>query len=133
MSKVLGPSKNQYVAVGLNGEEQRCQFSGFANVRITQKNLIGSSLLDIFVFILSVYLTNWCFYQVPIPDLKQYLLSILVMPQSLKLVCATNLFCWMAHVCYSLYFTDYVGESVFKGDPAVNIISYIAILRKNAV
>ncbi|CAH0394918.1 unnamed protein product [Bemisia tabaci] len=56
--------------------------------------------------------------EVPIPDLKQYLLSILVMPQSLKLVCATNLFCWMAHVCYSLYFTDYVGESVFKGDPA---------------
>lgn len=27
----------------------------------------------------------------------------------------------MAHVCYSLYFTDFVGESVFGGDPAVSI------------
>lgn len=23
----------------------------------------------------------------------------------------------MAHVCYSLYFTDFVGEAVFNGDP----------------
>ncbi|XP_050540643.1 proton-associated sugar transporter A isoform X2 [Daktulosphaira vitifoliae] len=46
-----------------------------------------------------------------------YLKSIIVMPNSIKLVCLTNLFCWMAHVCYSLYFTDYVGEAVFGGDP----------------
>lgn len=26
----------------------------------------------------------------------------------------------MAHVCYSLYFTDYVGEAVFGGDPTVS-------------
>lgn len=39
------------------------------------------------------------------------------MPYSLRLVCLTNLFCWMAHVCYSLYFTDFVGEAVFNGDP----------------
>jgi solute carrier family 45 protein 1/2/4 len=32
-------------------------------------------------------------------------------------VCLTNLFCWMAHVCYSLYFTDFVGEAVFGGNP----------------
>jgi solute carrier family 45 protein 1/2/4 len=25
----------------------------------------------------------------------------------------------MAHVSYSLYFTDYVGEAVFGGDPTV--------------
>ncbi|XP_050419603.1 proton-associated sugar transporter A isoform X1 [Adelges cooleyi] len=46
-----------------------------------------------------------------------YLKTIVVMPTSIKLVCLTNLFCWMAHVCYSLYFTDYVGEAVFGGDP----------------
>lgn len=32
-------------------------------------------------------------------------------------VCLTNLFCWMAHVCYSLYFTDFVGEAVYGGNP----------------
>ncbi|XP_018392857.1 PREDICTED: proton-associated sugar transporter A [Cyphomyrmex costatus] len=49
--------------------------------------------------------------------LKEYLLSIVYMPHSLRQVCLTNLFCWMAHVCYSLYFTDFVGEAVFGGNP----------------
>lgn len=47
----------------------------------------------------------------------QYLMSIIFMPHSIRMVCLTNLFCWMAHVCYSLYFTDFVGEAVFMGDP----------------
>ncbi|RZF48840.1 hypothetical protein LSTR_LSTR003220 [Laodelphax striatellus] len=51
------------------------------------------------------------------PTLKEYLMSILYMPKSMKILCLTNLFCWMSHVCYSLYFTDFVGEAVFKGDP----------------
>lgn len=51
------------------------------------------------------------------PSLRQYLLTIIFMPKSLRLLCVTNLLCWMAHVCYSLYFTDFVGESVFLGDP----------------
>lgn len=51
------------------------------------------------------------------PSLKEYLLSIVYMPNSLRILCITNLFCWMAHVCYSLNFTDYVGEAVFGGDP----------------
>lgn len=50
-------------------------------------------------------------------SLKEYLASILYMPHSLRMVCLTNLFCWMAHVCYSLYFTDFVGEAVYGGDP----------------
>ncbi|XP_018344248.1 PREDICTED: proton-associated sugar transporter A isoform X2 [Trachymyrmex septentrionalis] len=50
-------------------------------------------------------------------SLKEYLLSIIYMPRSLRQVCLTNLFCWMAHVCYSLYFTDFVGEAVFGGNP----------------
>ncbi|XP_032309738.1 proton-associated sugar transporter A isoform X2 [Drosophila ananassae] len=54
---------------------------------------------------------------VEIESLRHYLLSIVNMPFSLRMICLTNLFCWMAHVCYSLYFTDFVGEAVFKGDP----------------
>ncbi|KAL4708308.1 hypothetical protein ACJJTC_007714 [Scirpophaga incertulas] len=53
--------------------------------------------------------------------LRHYLKSIVVMPSSLRIVCLTNLFCWMAHVCYSLYFTDFVGESVFGGNPAAPV------------
>ncbi|CAB3383211.1 Hypothetical predicted protein [Cloeon dipterum] len=50
-------------------------------------------------------------------SLRHYLLSIVHMPGSMRILCATNLFCWSAHVCYSLYFTDFVGEAVFGGDP----------------
>lgn len=50
-------------------------------------------------------------------SLTEYLLSILYMPYSVRMVCLTNLFCWMAHVCYSLYFTDFVGEAVYGGNP----------------
>jgi solute carrier family 45, member 1/2/4 len=52
-----------------------------------------------------------------VPSLAHYLMSIIHMPRSLLTVCITNFFCWSAHVCYSLYFTDFVGESVFGGDP----------------
>ncbi|CAG9136058.1 unnamed protein product [Plutella xylostella] len=55
-------------------------------------------------------------------SLGHYLRSIVQMPASLRVLCLTNLFCWMAHVCYSLYFTDFVGEAVFGGDPAVTSI-----------
>ncbi|XP_034829759.1 membrane-associated transporter protein [Maniola hyperantus] len=54
-------------------------------------------------------------------SLQHYLKSIVMMPKSLRVVCLTNLFCWMAHVCYSLYFTDFVGESVFGGNPAAPV------------
>ncbi|XP_032688047.1 proton-associated sugar transporter A [Odontomachus brunneus] len=57
----------------------------------------------------------------PKATLKEYLLSIVYMPRSLRQVCLTNLFCWMAHVCYSLYFTDFVGEAVFGGNPRAPI------------
>lgn len=61
-------------------------------------------------------------------SLVYYLRSIVFMPKSLRMVCMTNLFCWMAHVCYSLYFTDFVGEAVFGGDPkaAPGSVSQIA-------
>jgi solute carrier family 45 protein 1/2/4 len=49
--------------------------------------------------------------------LGQYLKSVIIMPASMKILCLTNLFCWMSHLCYCLYFTDFVGEAVFHGDP----------------
>lgn len=58
----------------------------------------------------------------PKVTLMEYLLSIVYMPHSLRMVCLTNLFCWMAHVCYSLYFTDFVGEAVYGGNPQVSKI-----------
>ncbi|GBN63701.1 Membrane-associated transporter protein, partial [Araneus ventricosus] len=51
------------------------------------------------------------------PGLKDFLKSIISMPKSLKILCLTNLFCWMSLVSYSLYFTDFVAECVFGGDP----------------
>ena len=50
-------------------------------------------------------------------SLKTYLRSIIILPRSLLILCLTNLFCWMSLVCYSLYFTDFVGQSVYGGDP----------------
>ncbi|KAL8623479.1 hypothetical protein ACOMHN_015687 [Nucella lapillus] len=49
--------------------------------------------------------------------LRTYLKSILHMPRCLWVLCVVNLFCWMSLVCYSLYFTDFVGQAVFMGDP----------------
>lgn len=51
-------------------------------------------------------------------SLKTYLKSIVKMPRSLSILCLTNLFCWMSLVCYSLYFTDFVGQAVYGGDPS---------------
>lgn len=42
-----------------------------------------------------------------------YIRSIIYMPSSLRWLCLTNFFCWMALVSYSLYFTDFVGQAVF--------------------
>ncbi|XP_071040438.1 solute carrier family 45 member 4 isoform X2 [Parasteatoda tepidariorum] len=67
------------------------------------------------------------------PTLKEYLKSIIHMPNSLRVLCLTNLFCWMSLVCYSLYFTDFVGESVFGGDPKAPEDSESFLSYKNGV
>jgi solute carrier family 45, member 1/2/4 len=54
-------------------------------------------------------------------------MSIVHMPDSMRILCATNLFCWSAHVCYSLYFTDFVGEAVFGGDPQAGFMNTLTI------
>jgi len=67
-------------------------------------------------------------HEEPVPSLSHYLMSIIHMPRSLQNVCITNFFCWSAHVCYSLYFTDFVGESVFEGDPKESFFFVVAII-----
>lgn len=57
-----------------------------------------------------------------------YLKSVIYMPKSIRILCLTNLFSWMAHVCYSLYFTDFVGEAIFEGNPKVNIFKISAVI-----
>ncbi|XP_036330333.1 proton-associated sugar transporter A [Rhagoletis pomonella] len=64
--------------------------------------------------LLAVELDN--FVDTPI-TLAKYLKSIFVMPKSMRILALTNLLCWMGHVTYCLYFTDFVGEAVFHGDP----------------
>ena len=59
-----------------------------------------------------------------IATFSSYLWSIVYMPSSLRVLCLTNLFCWMSLVCYSLYFTDFVGEAVFGGDPGVSVAPF---------
>lgn len=51
-------------------------------------------------------------------SLKDFLKSIFMMPKSIAILCFTNLLCWMGHLSFCLYFTDFVGEEVFKGNPA---------------
>lgn len=49
--------------------------------------------------------------------LMQYLTSVVIMPKSIRILCLTHLFTKMALLSYSLYFTDFVGEVIFNGDP----------------
>lgn len=47
-------------------------------------------------------------------SLKTYLTSIVRMPRCMWILCLCNLLCWMSLVCYSLYFTDFVGECIYR-------------------
>ncbi|CAF0774309.1 unnamed protein product [Adineta steineri] len=62
-----------------------------------------------------------------------YLRSIIYMPSSLKWLCLTNFFCWMAIVSYSLYFTDFVGQAVFGGNPKLGYEHPLRILYNDGV
>ena len=50
-------------------------------------------------------------------SLGTYLSSIVHLPRSMRILCLTNLLSWMSLVAYSLFFTDYVGQAVYGGDP----------------
>lgn len=65
--------------------------------------------------------------------LLQYLKSVIIMPKSIRILCLTNLFSQMALLSFSLYFTDFVGEVVFEGDPAALIGSEAHILFEEGI
>ncbi len=44
-------------------------------------------------------------------------MSIVHMPNSMRWLCVTHCLSWMSLLCYSLYFTDFVGEEVYGGKP----------------
>lgn len=50
-------------------------------------------------------------------SVSTYIKSIIFLPNALKILCLTNCFAWSGHIVYCLFFTDFVGESLFKGDP----------------
>lgn len=54
----------------------------------------------------------------------QHVQNIFRMPRLMQILCLTNLLSWMAFVSYCLYFTDFVGEAVFMGDPTVSNSSF---------
>lgn len=66
-------------------------------------------------------------------SLRAYLKSIFIMPYSMRMLALTNLFCWMGHVTYCLYFTDFVGEAVFHGNPTAPLDSQEFLLYEQGV
>ena len=52
-----------------------------------------------------------------VASFDQYLMSIIYMPHSLRMVCLTNLFCWMAHVRYRHIF---LIHNVLRTENCVN-------------
>lgn len=54
----------------------------------------------------------------PVATFDQYLMSIVFMPHSLRMVCLTNLFCWMAHVCpevlHFIIFHEFIMHQIFQ-------------------
>jgi len=49
--------------------------------------------------------------------LKMHIKSLIDMPIYLRWLCLTHCFSWISLLCFSLYFTDFVGEVVYGGDP----------------
>uniref|UniRef100_A0A182W2B3 Major facilitator superfamily (MFS) profile domain-containing protein n=1 Tax=Anopheles minimus TaxID=112268 RepID=A0A182W2B3_9DIPT len=47
---------------------------------------------------------------------KQFLLNVLHMPRSMKVLCLTQLLSHMSYLTYCLYYTDFVGATVYEGD-----------------
>lgn len=66
-------------------------------------------------------------------SLREYMTSVVKMPKAMWILCLTNVLCWMADFCYCLYFTDFVGETVFHGSPTAPPNSEQAILYEEGV
>jgi len=87
-------------------------------VRNSIPNLVRSASCQFLVSSVNVYDDEEYSFESPLNnDVKvsylDYIRSIIYMPSSLRWLCLTNFFCWMALVSYSLFFTDFVGQAVF--------------------
>jgi solute carrier family 45, member 1/2/4 len=60
--------------------------------------------------------------------LKYYMKSIVNMPSSIKLLCVAHCLSWMSLLCYSLYFTDFVGEEIYGDSSSSSYSSFFIIL-----
>ncbi|XP_040164143.1 membrane-associated transporter protein-like [Anopheles arabiensis] len=47
---------------------------------------------------------------------KQFVHNVLHMPRSMKVLCLTQLLSHMSYLTYCLYYTDFVGATVYEGD-----------------
>ncbi len=54
-------------------------------------------------------------------EIKTHLYSLVHMPMYLRWLCLTHCFSWMSLLCFSLYFTDFVGEVIYGGDPVQHL------------
>uniref|UniRef100_A0A182M197 Major facilitator superfamily (MFS) profile domain-containing protein n=1 Tax=Anopheles culicifacies TaxID=139723 RepID=A0A182M197_9DIPT len=52
---------------------------------------------------------------------KQFLLNVMHMPRSMKVLCLTQLLSHMSYLTYCLYYTDFVGATVYEGDVRVSL------------
>jgi solute carrier family 45 protein 1/2/4 len=87
-------------------------------VRNSIPNLVRSASCQFLVSSVNIYDDEEHSFESPLNnDVKvsylDYIRSIIYMPSSLRWLCLTNFFCWMALVSYSLFFTDFVGQAVF--------------------
>ncbi|OAF69834.1 Membrane-associated transporter protein [Intoshia linei] len=66
-------------------------------------------------------------------NFKNLYASIVNMPKSMYILCLTNYFSWISLVCYSLYFTSFVGTVIYKGNPTAAALNPNRILYDNGV
>ena len=59
-----------------------------------------------------------------------YLYGIIKLPYELVILCLVSIFGWIAHIGFLFFFSDYMGQFIFKGsnDEAFNSSSHIAYL-----
>lgn len=50
-------------------------------------------------------------------NISQYFREFMDIPRHILILCLANFFCWISLVCYSLYFTDFVAQTIFNGLP----------------
>jgi solute carrier family 45 protein 1/2/4 len=54
-----------------------------------------------------------------------FLKGIFCMPKPMKILVLTNLLSWMGYLSFCLYYTTFVGEVIFGGDPTVSQIPFL--------